>query len=169
MKFLHKIIANITTKEDEGFTLIELLVVTSFIGVLSLIAYPSFLKQIGKGREAETQMIMGALMRAQQAYHWENQTFTNHIDLLGVGFQENYHTFTIDTTTATPADFETYVKHPIVAIDPDFSGARNFAVGVYADSGVFSISQCQSIDIGESVNVGNAASDACTNSGVKLF
>ncbi|MGK7931607.1 MAG: type IV pilin protein [Microcystaceae cyanobacterium] len=60
---------------NQGFTLIELLVVVIIIGVLSAIAIPAVMSQIGKAREGEAKSLIGALNRAQQAYFSENGEF----------------------------------------------------------------------------------------------
>jgi len=66
---------------QKGFTLIELLVVIIIIGILSAIAMPSFLRQANKARQTEAETYIGAINRAQQAYHMEHLIFANLTDL----------------------------------------------------------------------------------------
>ncbi|MEO1148124.1 MAG: type IV pilin-like G/H family protein [Cyanobacteria bacterium J06638_22] len=66
---------------QKGFTLIELLVVVVVVGILSAMAMPSFLRQSNKARQTEAETYVGAINRAQQAYHMENLEFANLPDL----------------------------------------------------------------------------------------
>lgn len=69
------------TTSQKGFTLIELLVVIVIVGILSAMALPSFLRQSNKARQTEAETYVGAINRAQQAYHMENLVFGNLADL----------------------------------------------------------------------------------------
>ncbi|MBE9102832.1 prepilin-type N-terminal cleavage/methylation domain-containing protein [filamentous cyanobacterium LEGE 07170] len=66
---------------QKGFTLIELLVVLFVIGILSAMALPSFLRQANKARQTEAETYIGAINRAQQAYHMEYLIFADLADL----------------------------------------------------------------------------------------
>lgn len=72
----------------QGFTLTELIIVTVIIGILSAIALPSLLSRANKARQTEAKLYVGAMNRAQQAYYFENTAFTNNIDELGAGIQQ---------------------------------------------------------------------------------
>jgi len=63
------------------------------LGIIAAIALPSFLSQANKARQAEARSLVGAMTRAQQAYHLEKGTFSNSIEGLGIGIRpetENY-------------------------------------------------------------------------------
>jgi type IV pilus assembly protein PilA len=77
----------ISKKEEGGFTLIELLVVIIIIGILAAIALPAFLNQANRARQSEATTYVGSINRGQQAYRLEQTTFSNKIDLLGLGIQ----------------------------------------------------------------------------------
>jgi type IV pilus assembly protein PilA len=66
----------------EGFTLIELLVTIVIVGVLSTVALPSFLNQVGKARGTEAKSNIGSINRSQQAYRFENNTFASTLTSL---------------------------------------------------------------------------------------
>jgi type IV pilus assembly protein PilA len=63
------------------------------LGIISAIALPSFLTQASKAKEAEARSNVGAMTRAQQAYHLEKGSFSNSIEGLSLGIRpetENY-------------------------------------------------------------------------------
>lgn len=155
------------SKSVNGFTLIELLIVMIIVGILAAISIPNFINQIGKARESETKSYLGLIARGQQAYHWEKRTFAPQLELLGVGSvggtQSKYHNI------PDPSDVsDVRVKHQASALDAQIDQVRNFAIGVYYDSGQYTTALCQSVDVGGTVNVGNSAADNCTNGGIKL-
>ncbi len=78
---------------NAGFTLIELLVVILMIGILSAIALPSLLSRADKAKQVEAKLYVGSMNRGQQAYHLENTVFTESIDELGVGIQEETNNY----------------------------------------------------------------------------
>lgn len=85
-------------KNHSGFTLIELLVVIIIIGILSAIALPSFLNQASKARASEAKVNLSAILRSQQSYYLENQSFAASLDDLKLGIKDtdnyNYGVYT---------------------------------------------------------------------------
>jgi type IV pilus assembly protein PilA len=76
--------ANLT--KTQGFTFVELLVAIAIVGILAVVALPSFLNQKAcahKGPEAQT--YVGSLARTQQAYFLEEGRFTSSFNSLGLG------------------------------------------------------------------------------------
>lgn len=146
----------------QGFTLIELLVVVIILGILSAISIPNFVGQVGKARETEAKNLLGTIGRYQQGYHWERGTFASDVSSLSLG-SSNYHDIPNPATVTS-----NLVKHQAIAITPETDRVRDFAIGVYYDAGSYSISLCQSLDVGDPVNVGDTATDDCTDNGTKL-
>jgi type II secretory pathway pseudopilin PulG len=63
------------------------------LGIVVAIALPSFLNQANKARQSEGKNNVGALVRGQQAYHLEKETFSQSIEALELGIPpetENY-------------------------------------------------------------------------------
>ena len=152
---------------NAGFTLIELLVVIVIVGVLSAIALPNFLRQIGKARETEAKTVLGILARSQQAYHFEANTFYNGNDVtvVGVGISGEYYNFTADNT----AD-RNKALHTAYATDPSNSGARDFAIGVYYNAPQYSQTLCiaRGVDSDGTTSSVTAQADGTCNGGTEI-
>jgi type IV pilus assembly protein PilA len=98
-----QLVFKLIARQKLGFTLIELLVSIVIIGVLSAIALPSFLNQSAKARGSEAKATLGSINRAQQAYRFENGTFSSSIaNLKGIAsFTENGKFYNYLITGAT--------------------------------------------------------------------
>ncbi len=155
-------------KEKDGFTLLELMVVMLILSVLSAVAIPTFYGQIGKSREAELQMKLGAMARSQQAYHYEKTQFAPTINTLNLSdgiITSNYYNF----LDPAPGDIDaTKVKHQATAKNSGQDQTRNYAIGVYFDGGAYERATCRAAQVGGSVNVGDLAADDCTENGIKI-
>jgi prepilin-type N-terminal cleavage/methylation domain-containing protein len=62
-----------------GFTLIELLIVVVIIGILAAIAIPKFNVTKGKANVTAIKTDLRNLVTAQEAYFYENATYTNQL------------------------------------------------------------------------------------------
>lgn len=68
---------------SQGFSLIELLIVVAILGILGMIALPSFLNQAARAQQTKALNAVGAMNRAQQSFFYENGQFSNSIAELG--------------------------------------------------------------------------------------
>lgn len=151
---------------DNGFTLIELMVVIVVVGVLTAIGLPTYVSQIGKARESEAKISLGAVARSQQAYHLENQTFAQSLNELQlVASVESKYYELLEPTIAS----DKIVKHQAVSLNGRGDLSRNFAAGVYHSAGLFDIIICQSAGVAKEVNVpDDNIRGECTNSGERV-
>ena len=67
-----------------GFTLIELLIVVVILGILAAIAVPKFGSTKGKAYSATLKSDLRNLATAQEAYYYDNGTYTGDLNLLNV-------------------------------------------------------------------------------------
>lgn len=150
---------------NHGFTMIELLVVMLFIGLLSALSLPNFLNQVGKARETEAKNNLGTIARSQQAYHFEKSIFADSLNKLNLN---NNLTTRYYNSPAPDIANSVLVKHRSVAINPVKDYVKNYAVGVYYNSGAYELYLCQSYAVNQPVDVPNNISNDCTNNGIKI-
>ncbi|MCL5875816.1 MAG: prepilin-type N-terminal cleavage/methylation domain-containing protein [Candidatus Dependentiae bacterium] len=60
----------------KGFSLIELMVVVAIIGLLSMIAVPSFGRYLAKAKRAEAYLNLNSIYSAEKAYWAEHGTYS---------------------------------------------------------------------------------------------
>lgn len=159
------LLSKLNDSAHEGFTLIELVVVVIIVGILVAISIPNLISNIGKARESEATSNLGALSRSQQAYHFETQEFAPSLNSLdqNISVITEYYDFP-DPTIAN----NTIVKHQALALAPWSNASRNYAIGVYHNSGEFSSTLCRAAVIASPVNVPDVFSDPCSNNGIKV-
>ena len=84
---------------SKGFTLIELLVTLAIVGILAIIAIPSFTEQVAKSRRSEAIRGLGDLQLRQERWRASNIEYGTYANL-GSPTVPNY-TLTITGISAT--------------------------------------------------------------------
>ncbi len=93
-----------------GFTLIELLIVVVIIGILAAIAVPKFQNSKGKANAATLKSDLRNLATAQEAYFYENLTYTTSLPSLNVSLTSNV---TVTWGTVNASGWAAKVTHPL--------------------------------------------------------
>ena len=93
-----------------GFTLIELLIVVVIVGILAAFAIPKFQSTKGKANAASLRSDIRNLATAQEAYFYENSTYSNNLTALNFNGSPGV-IFTFGTVNG--AGWAAKVTHPL--------------------------------------------------------
>jgi type IV pilus assembly protein PilE len=66
---------NKAIRRSNGFTLIELMIVVAIVGILAMVAYPSYDSSIKKTRRADAQGALQGLAQAMERHFTSNNTY----------------------------------------------------------------------------------------------
>lgn len=105
MKLLQ--VSDMFEKQQSGFSLIELMVVVAIIGILSSIAYPSYLEYVRKARRSDAQQHLMALAQQNQQYFIDQRAYasTPSTLLATPTSVSTYYTLAINVNAGPPASF----------------------------------------------------------------
>lgn len=88
-------------KQNRGFTLLELLITVAVIGIISSIAYPSYVDNISRANRSEAQRELLRMASLQEQYFIDHREYTADMTKLGVAtdpYITNSGLYSIDTT-----------------------------------------------------------------------
>lgn len=72
-----------------GFSLIEIMIVMAIIGILFVVAYPSYQQHAIETRKADGLSIISKVMQAQETFYINNLTYTINLTQLGFANANN--------------------------------------------------------------------------------
>ena len=88
-------------KQSRGFSLLELLITVAVIGIISSIAYPSYVDNISRANRSEAQRELLRMASLQEQYFIDHREYTADMTKLGVAtdpYITNSGLYSIDTT-----------------------------------------------------------------------
>jgi len=97
--------------KNNGFTLIELLVTIIIIGILSAVAYPSYLSHVQKTRRTEAQAKLVEIANRQEMYYLDHHVYATNLDSdLGMGAnpfitENGYYSIATSSAVSTAVGF----------------------------------------------------------------
>lgn len=97
-----------------GFSLVELMIAVAVIGILTRIAYPSYMEYVKRGHRSSAQSQMLDLANREQQYLLDNRSFLGGgasavTTLLPAGVPaevSTYYTLTVTATAGPPPTFQ---------------------------------------------------------------
>jgi type IV pilus assembly protein PilE len=101
-------------RKQNGFTLIEVMITAAIVGILSMIAYPSYLSYVQKGKRATAQAGLMELASKEQTYLLDRRAYTATLTDLSFTTPQsvaNDYTYSVIVdNVATPPTFTATAK-----------------------------------------------------------
>ncbi|KGJ91849.1 type IV pilin protein [Colwellia psychrerythraea] len=88
----HENINGLNRGKLKGFTLIELMITVAIIGILAMVAYPSYSDYVVRSNRAEAPLELVRLANLQEQLFVDSRAYTTNISVLGVGTTAVYET-----------------------------------------------------------------------------
>lgn len=95
-------------RNTAGFTLIELMIVVAIIGILAMVALPSYQQYLIRGHRAAAQSEMMDIANREQQYILSNRVYTESGSDLGYSLPSDvgtHYTYLIDADNGSPPSF----------------------------------------------------------------
>jgi len=75
--------------KEKGMSLIELMIVVAIIGIIGMVAFPSYLANVRETRKSDGIAMINKVMQAQERFFINNLTYTENLQNLGFAGPNN--------------------------------------------------------------------------------
>ncbi|MEI7796448.1 MAG: type IV pilin protein [Methylococcaceae bacterium] len=121
------------TKKQNGFTLVELMIAMAIAGILTSVAYPSYVTYVQKAKRSEAQAALVSMATAMEQWRVENNNnygdgtdsiFATQVPTDGAGTKTYSLTFTTTVSASDPTKYDKYTltATPVTPQDADICG-----------------------------------------------
>ncbi len=129
-------------KKKSGFSLIELMITVVIVGILSAIAYPSYVNYVAQSTRSDGLAAIMRVANLQEQFYLDNRQYTADMTALNLGadpFVTEQGDYSVDTTVGSDGDTMT-----VVATALGSQATRDSGCGVIrlTSEGVKSPSEC---------------------------
>lgn len=106
---------------QRGVTLLELMIVLLVIGILTVIAVPSYREQVNKGNRAEARALLYEVLQKEERFFTENGTFTTTMADMGYAavLHNEHNTHVVTVAAGATGTLATSVDITATAINDD--------------------------------------------------
>ena len=126
---------------SRGFTLIELMIVVAIVGILAMIAYPSYLDSIRKSRRADAVAALGAGQLAQEKWRANDTDYGTRVEIgIGAESPDGYYDITVQQAIANTTT---------CALDANAPSATSYAIRAAGKNGQDQDTGCTALCVDE--------------------
>jgi len=137
----------INIKNQQGLTLIELMIVVVIVGIIAMIAVPSYRSHVVKSNRAAAEAFIMGVANKQEQYMLDARTYTNSLSTLGMTTPSDvskHYTISISGVAATPPAY-TVVAAPTGGQATDDTKCGSVSInqaGTKAITGTGTVAEC---------------------------
>ncbi len=98
-------------RQSQGVTLLELMIVAVIVGILAIVAVPSYRQYVMRAHRAEAKTALMRLATNQERFYLQNNTYTD--DLVALGFVGGVSDQGVYTLAVPVADTDTFQANAV--------------------------------------------------------